>query len=111
MPLISQVLEDYKVKFREPERTPDGITRMRVGGHDKRKLMFKGWIELEDFEYEGKEGSFCVMQRDQVCVPLLVAFLLFAEAVDNQGNPISWRQLWKSIILSPVIEPHVYMKK
>lgn len=41
--------------------------RVRIGGFDRRKEMFKGWVEVEGFVYHGAEGSFCVMQRDQVC--------------------------------------------
>ena len=40
--------------------------RLRVGGFDRRKEMFKGSIEVEKFSYNGIEGSFCLMQRDQV---------------------------------------------
>jgi serine/threonine-protein kinase CHEK1 len=48
--------------------------RLRVGGHDLRKEMFKGWVEVERFVYRSSEGSFCVMKRDEVsvffwCVP------------------------------------------
>ncbi|KAI5122878.1 hypothetical protein M0805_003330 [Coniferiporia weirii] len=67
--------------------TPDRL-RLRVGGFDRRKEMFKGWVEAEPFVYRGIEGTFCVMQRDQ-------------------GNPISWRQLWKALIKFPSVEPHV----
>lgn len=66
MALICEALTDLKVKYRGPETTPDGVIRLRVGGLDKRKLQFKGWIELEDFENEGVKGSFCIMLRDQV---------------------------------------------
>ena len=41
--------------------------RVRVGGFDRRKEMFKGWVEIESFIYRGQSGSFCIMQRDQVC--------------------------------------------
>ncbi|KAJ3550876.1 hypothetical protein NM688_g4979 [Phlebia brevispora] len=92
MPLICEALDTLGVKHRMAEKTSEDVLRIRVGGLDKRKLVFKGWIELEDFEYDGVAGSFCVMQRDQ-------------------GNPISWRQLWKSIILSSAVEPHVYRKR
>ena len=40
--------------------------RLRVGGHDLRKEMFKGWVEVERFSYRSSEGSFCVMKRDEV---------------------------------------------
>ena len=66
MPLICEALDELEVKYRGPETTSEGNICVRVGGRDKRKLMFKGWIELEDFEYDGEKGSFCVMKRDQV---------------------------------------------
>jgi serine/threonine-protein kinase Chk1 len=42
------------------------VHRLRVGGYDKRKIMFKGWIELEVFSRMQVSGAFCVMQRDVV---------------------------------------------
>jgi len=100
LPLIEDALTELGVKWKravEVDIAPTGapeqkILRMRIGGHDKRKVMFKGWVELEEFSYRDQEGSFCVMQRDQ-------------------GNPISWRQLWKAVIMSPAIEPHVFRKR
>ena len=32
-------------------------------------------------------------------------------ACSAQGNPISWRLLWKDVILYPAIEPHVFRKR
>lgn len=57
-----------KSKPAAPEDSAPARLRLRVGGYDLRKQMFKGWIEVEPFVYQGTEGSFCVMQRDQVCV-------------------------------------------
>ena len=45
--------------------------RLRVGGHDLRKEMFKGWVEVERFVYRSSEGSFCVMKRDEVSLSLM----------------------------------------
>jgi serine/threonine-protein kinase Chk1 len=67
------------------------LYKLRIGGWDKRKQMFKGWVDVEPFSRYGMEGSFCVMRRDE-------------------GNPISWRQLWKKLISSPLVEPHVLKK-
>ena len=64
---------------------------LRVGGFDNRRQLFKGWVDVEHFSYRGAEGSFCVMRRDE-------------------GNPISWRQLWKKVIGSECVEPHVLRK-
>ena len=43
-----------------------GMWKMKVGGYDRRKLIFKGTIEVEPFERTGVEGSFVVMARTQV---------------------------------------------
>jgi serine/threonine-protein kinase Chk1 len=68
--------------------------RLRVGGWDSRRVMFKGWIEIERFTYRdgAMHGSFCVMKRDE-------------------GNPMSWRALWKRLVESEIVEPHVLKKK
>jgi len=92
MRLIHDALQALGVKCKPAEPSPSDsstlLLRLRVGGFDRRKEMFKGWVEVEDFVYRGQEGSFCVMQRDQ-------------------GNPISWRQLWKALIKYQTVEPHV----
>ncbi|KAF5319490.1 hypothetical protein D9619_008540 [Psilocybe cf. subviscida] len=68
--------------------------RLRVGGWDSRRVVFKGWIEIERFTYRdgAMQGSFCVMKRDE-------------------GNPMSWRALWKRLLESELVEPHVLKKK
>ena len=38
---------------------------------DRRKVRFKGWVTVETFLYGDAEGSFVVMQRDEVTVPNL----------------------------------------
>lgn len=46
--------------------------RLRIGGYDKRKVVFKGWIEVEGFELLNEHsevvfsGSFCLMKREEV---------------------------------------------
>ncbi|EKM52927.1 uncharacterized protein PHACADRAFT_175408 [Phanerochaete carnosa HHB-10118-sp] len=76
------------------DRKGDMITRhrIRIGGFDRRKLMYRGTIEIEEFEHGESKGAFCVMNREK-------------------GNPISWRQLWKGLIMSPLVEPHVLRKR
>ncbi|KZP04235.1 Pkinase-domain-containing protein [Athelia psychrophila] len=81
-------LEQLGVKCKMGPAMEGGAQRLRVGGYDRRKVMFKGWVEIERFAYGGTEGSFCMMQRDE-------------------GNPISWRQLWKALIKSEAVMPHV----
>ncbi|PCH37133.1 CHK1 protein kinase [Wolfiporia cocos MD-104 SS10] len=110
LPLIQDALTELKVKWKpavavdlnsgddgetnngDGDKFKEKLIRMRIGGYDRRRLLFKGWVELEHFTYNGTEGTFCVMQRDQ-------------------GNPISWRQLWKSVIMSPGVEPYVLRKR
>ncbi|EGO19687.1 hypothetical protein SERLADRAFT_453634 [Serpula lacrymans var. lacrymans S7.9] len=95
--LIKESLDSLGVKYKDapPENAnSDGrgeILKLIVGGYDRRKIMFKGWVELERFNYRGTEGTFCLMNR-------------------NEGNPISWRQLWKSLVKSPAVDPHVLRK-
>ncbi|KAJ6584208.1 CAMK/CAMKL/CHK1 protein kinase [Mycena sp. CBHHK59/15] len=69
----------------------EGALRLRIGGQDQRKEVFRGWVEIENFVYRGSSGSFCVMQKDN-------------------GNPISWRQLWRALIQSTLVGPHVLRK-
>lgn len=67
MTLVIEALEALGVKCKLKEGAVDDATlRLRVGGFDRRKVMFKGWVELENFRYTGTEGSFCIMQRDDV---------------------------------------------
>ncbi|KAF8874579.1 CAMK/CAMKL/CHK1 protein kinase [Gymnopilus junonius] len=87
---------EYKIKAKPPqpftkERNVE-IWRMRIG-------VFKGWVNIERYVYslpggDGKEmeGCLCTMQRDE-------------------GNPLSWRQLWRAICQSSLVEPHVLRKK
>ena len=110
MPLICEALDELGVKHTQP-RVSSGVTRVRVAGTDRRKVQFKGTIELEDFENEGVQGAFCVMVRDQVRESLATSCCGSDAISFAQGNPISWRQLWKSLILSSAVEPHVYRKK
>lgn len=94
MQLIKESLTALDVKHRDGPTGEDErgeILRLRIGGFDKRKIAFKGWVELENFRYAETDGSFCLMTRDV-------------------GNPISWRQLWKELILSPIVDPHVLRK-
>ncbi|KAJ7078735.1 kinase-like domain-containing protein [Mycena belliarum] len=91
LPLVRAGLEGLGVTCRDaPPAT--GTLRLRVGGQDARKEVFRGWVELEAFEYFGVQGTFCVMQKDG-------------------GNPLSWRQLWRALIQSPQVGPHVLRKR
>ncbi|PPQ70460.1 hypothetical protein CVT26_013906 [Gymnopilus dilepis] len=94
---------ENQVKTKPPaqivnERGAD-VWRMIIGGFDKRNQRFKGWVNVERFVYtlpggDGSEleGSLCTMQREE-------------------GNPLSWRLLWKAICKSSIVEPHVLRKR
>ncbi|KAG6865213.1 hypothetical protein C0991_004414 [Blastosporella zonata] len=93
--VIQESLEKLNVKCKiappQPGDDAAGPLRLRIGGFDARKMVFKGWIEVERFTYRGTVGSYCIMKRDV-------------------GSPISWRQLWKALINSEGVEPHVLRK-
>jgi hypothetical protein len=42
------------------------MLKFRVGGFDRRREVFKGWVEIEPFAYNGFEGSFCVLRKEAV---------------------------------------------
>ncbi|KAI9567517.1 kinase-like domain-containing protein [Boletus coccyginus] len=88
--LVKESLDALGVKHKDAPVIAGSraVHRLRVGGYDRRKIMYKGWIELEVFDRMQVSGAFCVMQRDV-------------------GNPISWRQFWRALILSPAVSPHV----
>ncbi|KAF9065026.1 CAMK/CAMKL/CHK1 protein kinase [Rhodocollybia butyracea] len=90
MPIVKGALEGLGIQCKAGASNGD-MLKMRVGGHDKRKMPFKGWVEIENFEYRGVKSSFCVMSRDE-------------------GNPLSWRQMWKLLLQSPDVAPHVLKK-
>ncbi|KAE9394336.1 CAMK/CAMKL/CHK1 protein kinase [Gymnopus androsaceus JB14] len=93
MPIVKETLEGSETTCKETPQddSGSGVRKMRVGGYDKRKLAFKGWVEIEHFSYRGMQGSFVVMQRDE-------------------GSPLSWRELWKALLTSTAVAPHVLKK-
>ena len=69
MQLIKESLDALGVKHKDGPSGEDErgeILRLRIGGYDKRRITFKGWIELENFRYAETDGSFCLMTRDVV---------------------------------------------
>lgn len=42
--------------------------KTKIGGLDKRREKFKGWVEVEHFAWRGVEGSYCILRRDEVRV-------------------------------------------
>ena len=77
MKLIHESLLNFNVKCRASDpATPGAETsgaqlRLRIGGMDRRKVRFKGWVNVENFVYGDVRGSFVLMQRDEVILPTL----------------------------------------
>ncbi|ETW75543.1 hypothetical protein HETIRDRAFT_331300, partial [Heterobasidion irregulare TC 32-1] len=94
--LIEQSLVEFRVKVKhvdpdESSGSPDDM-RCRIGGFDKRRVQFRGWVIVQRFVDRDIEGSFCIMQRDE-------------------GNPLSWRELWKAVVQSPRVERYVLKRR
>jgi serine/threonine-protein kinase CHEK1 len=99
LPLIQSSLEVLNVSCKVQSIMGVNCPAVRVGGMDKRKEAFRGWVVVEPFSSAPrggyvavKDGSFVRMNKDN-------------------GNPISWRQLWKALIMSPGVEPHVLRRR
>lgn len=66
----------FGVKFQIRDPEPGGETestefkKTKIGGFDKRKERFTGYVEIEKFSWNGGEnhGSFCVMRREKVSI-------------------------------------------
>lgn len=77
MKLIHESLLSFNVKCRASDPVSRGTDRsdmqlrLRIGGMDRRKVKFKGWVTVESFVYGDVEGSFVVMQRDEVIISTL----------------------------------------
>jgi len=77
MKLIHESLLSFNVKCRASDPISRGTDRLgvqlrlRIGGVDRRKVKFKGWVTVENFVYGDVEGSFIVMQRDEVIISIL----------------------------------------
>ncbi|KAF8514984.1 kinase-like domain-containing protein [Gautieria morchelliformis] len=84
----------FQVRDAEADERGKEFRKTKIGGYDKRKERFTGYVEIENFSWSGGEyhGSFCVMRREK-------------------GNPISWRQLWKALISSAEVDPYVIKKR
>lgn len=102
-PLLLQTFQNLGVKTKD--KPP---TMIVVGGHDARKERFKGRVSIEQFTWRDNECCFVEMAREEVhlsmhrysCILML-----------PQGNPLSWRQLWKVVVKSPLVQPHVLRRK
>lgn len=77
MKLIHESLLSFNVKCRTSDPVSRGSDesdvqlRLRIGGVDRRKVRFKGWVTVENFICGNVEGSFVVMQRDEVIIFIL----------------------------------------
>ncbi|KAF9042380.1 CAMK/CAMKL/CHK1 protein kinase [Panaeolus papilionaceus] len=110
LPIIQEALEQLEVKTKyagltrvyldDPpadgeetvtERRYRETLKLRIGGFDHRKQRFKGWVEIERYLREEVEYSFILMRRDE-------------------GNPISWRQLYRALVQSEYVAAHVLWK-
>ena len=87
-PFIQEYLESVKVKCKPlPAAVEDRgreIYKIRIGGYDLRKQMFKGWVEVEKFSRNGIEGSYCLMRRDEVNIRLTCPLGPILTAVFNR---------------------------
>ncbi|KAJ3516678.1 hypothetical protein NMY22_g14148 [Coprinellus aureogranulatus] len=80
-PSSALYVENNYTELTEYERSQKEKARLRIGGFDNRKQVYKGWVEVEYFRRGEWEGSFVVFKRDV-------------------GNPISWRMVWKGVVRS-----------
>lgn len=115
MRLIHESLLSFNVKCRASDpaiwgtEKSDVQLRLRVGGMDQRKVRFKGWVAVENFVYGDAQGSFVIMQRDEVIISTLLMQSPLS-LIKFQGSPLSWRQLWKALIEHDEVSPHVLRK-
>lgn len=58
----------YQVRSVEDDEEAKEFRKTKIGGYDKRKERFTGYVEIEKFSWSGGEchGSFCVMRREKV---------------------------------------------
>lgn len=66
--MILETLVGFNVHCKVASEQNSEPYRLRIGGHDKRRVAFKGWVLVEKFTYRDREvdGSFVVMKRDEV---------------------------------------------
>jgi serine/threonine-protein kinase Chk1 len=70
--MIHETLVKFNVQCKVASGPNEGPAaepyKLRIGGHDKRRMSFKGWVLVEKFMRRDRnlEGSFTVMKRDEV---------------------------------------------
>lgn len=62
-PLIHEALEGLGVRCKASTSDP---SRLRIGGYDNRKVIFKGTVIVEAFSKNSLSGSFVIMSREEV---------------------------------------------
>jgi serine/threonine-protein kinase Chk1 len=82
--MIHETLAGFGVQCKVASGPNEGLSaepyKLRVGGHDKRRMAFKGWVSAEHFVRRDRhlEGSFIVLKRDEVGYPyILIVFSTF----------------------------------
>jgi serine/threonine-protein kinase Chk1 len=74
MSAVHATLEALGVSCRSAPPS-DETLKLRIGGQDQRKEVFRGWVEIESFVYHGAHGSFCVMKKDNVRFTIIISCL------------------------------------
>jgi len=86
---IEKALERLSFRTVRAVNGLNGELRRRIGGLDARRVPVKGWAIVESFATaQGSVRSFCIMQRDE-------------------GDPLSWRRLFKDVVQSQEVAPCV----
>ncbi|KAH9003291.1 CAMK/CAMKL/CHK1 protein kinase [Lactarius hatsudake] len=86
---IERGLVGLSVRAVRAPNGPSGELRCRIGAFDARRVPYKGWVIVEPFiTADGSVRSFCIMQRDE-------------------GDPISWRRVFKAVLQSQEVAPYV----
>ncbi|KAI9457642.1 CAMK/CAMKL/CHK1 protein kinase [Lactarius psammicola] len=86
---IERALGRLSVRAVRAVNGPNGELRCRIGALDARRVPLKGWAIVEPFATaDGNVRSLCIMQRDE-------------------GDPISWRRVFKAVVLSQEVAPCV----
>lgn len=86
--LIHESLLSFNVKCRASDtasqgtETSDVQLRLRIGGMDRRKVRFKGWVTVENFLYGDVQCCFVVMRRDEVIISI------FTDAIASERSQI-----------------------
>jgi len=97
--MIFETLLVLNVQCKATPGSNDGLTseyRLRIGGHDKRQMIFKGWVVIEKFVYKDHaEGSFVVMKRDEVSKMAVFyaqeTYLHYYRAIQSPGGSFGKR--------------------